>query len=398
MAFAAPSNGFATACRNIYRIAKMLVTVTSIPQADPGAGYQAQKDEIDAAIMRVLHSGRFVLGSEGAAFETEFAAWLGARHAVGCANGTDALALLLRGLGIGSGASVATVSHTSVATVAAIEMCGAAPVLVDIEPDYYTMDMADLEAVLHSPPRGLPPIRAVVIVHLYGQPADMTPLIRLCAQHGVALLEDCSQAHGARYQGRRVGTLSEGAAFSLYPTKNLGGLGDGGVLTTRDAALAERIAALRQYGWRSRFISSEAGMNSRLDEIQAAILRVRLGSLDASNARRQRIAAAYDEALAGSPVRPPARRAQTEHVFHQYVVRTVNRPAAQAHLDALGIATAVHYPIPIHRQPAYRARLAIGPSRCRNTDCVAGQIVSLPMFPELTDEQVEYVCDGLRGI
>ena len=170
----------------------------------------------------------FVLGSEGAAFEKEFAEWLGAQHAVGCASGTDALALLLTGMGIRSGSSVVTVSHTSVANVVAIEMCGAVPVLVDIEPDYYTMDVADLEAVLDSPPPGVPPIRAVIAVHLYGQPADMTSLMRMCAKHGVALIEDCSQAHGARYQGCRAGALTEGAAFSLYPTKNLGGLGMAG--------------------------------------------------------------------------------------------------------------------------------------------------------------------------
>ncbi len=376
----------------------MTVATKSIPQADPGAAYRAQRDEIDAAISRVLNSGRFVLGCEGAAFEREFAEWIGAPYAVGCANGTDALTLLLKGLGIGPGSSVATVSHTSVATVVAIEMCGAAPVLVDIEPDYYTMDVADLEAVLRFPTPGVPPIRAVIAVHLYGQPADMAPISRLCTRHDIALIEDGSQAHGARYQGRRVGTLAQGAAFSLYPTKNLGGLGDGGVLTTQDAALAGRIAELRQYGWRSRFISAEVGMNSRLDEIQAAIVRARLGGLDARNARRRQIAAAYDEALAGSSLRPPARRAQAEHVFHQYVIRTSNRAGAQAHLDALGIATAIHYPMPIHCQPAYYGRLALGPAGCRNTNRVAGEILSLPMFPEMTDEQVEDVCAGLHGI
>ena len=369
-----------------------------IPQADPGAGYRAQRDEIDAAIARVLASGRFVLGPEGAAFESEFAQWLGAPQAVGCANGTDALALLLSGMGIRSGSSVVTVSHTSVATVAAIEMCGAVPLMVDIEPDYYTMDVAELEAVMDSPPRGVPPIRAVIAVHLYGQPAEMAVLTHLCNRYGVALIEDCSQAHGARYRGRRVGTLSEGAAFSLYPTKNLGALGDGGVVTTRDAVLAERIVELRQYGWRTRFISAEAGMNSRLDEIQAAILRVRLRGLDARNARRRQIAAAYDEALAGSSVRPPVRREQTEHVFYQYVIRVADRAGAQAHLQALGIATAIHYPMPVHCQPAYRDRLPLGPSRCHNTESMAGEILSVPMFPELTDEQVEDVCNGLRGI
>ncbi len=284
--------------------ATMTGSMTIVPQADLGAAYRAQKGEIDAAIARVLASGKLVLGNEVAAFEKEFANWLGAPHAVGCASGTDALALLLRGLGIGPASSVVTVSHTSVATVAAVEMCGAVPILIDVERDHYTMDATDLEAVLSTPPRGTPPIRAAIVVHLYGQPAGMARLIDLCAKHHVALIEDCSQAHGARYQGRRVGTLTEAAAFSLYPTKNLGGFGDGGVMATRDAALCERIIALRQYGWRSRYISDEVGMNSRLDEIQAAVLRVRLSRLDAGNARRRLIAEAYDQALAGSSISP----------------------------------------------------------------------------------------------
>jgi dTDP-4-amino-4,6-dideoxygalactose transaminase len=376
----------------------MTATMTIVPQADLGAAYRTQKGEIDAAIGRVLESGRFVLGNECVSFEREFAEWLGAPQAVGCATGTDALVLLLRGLGIGPASSVVTVSHTSVANVAAIEMCGAVPILVDIERDHYTMDATDLEAVLANPPRGVPPIRAVIAVHLYGQPAGMTRLIELCALHGVALIEDCSQAHGARYRGRMVGTLTEAAAFSLYPTKNLGGLGDGGIVATRDAALSERVIALRQYGWRSRYISEEVGINSRLDEIQAAVLRVRLSRLDAGNARRRLIAAAYDQALAGSSICPPVRRPGTEHVFHQYVIRVANRAGAQSHLHALGVATAIHYPAPIHRQPAYAGRVALGPSGCRNTDCVAGHILSLPMFPELSDGQVEYVCDALRGL
>jgi dTDP-4-amino-4,6-dideoxygalactose transaminase len=369
-----------------------------VPQADPGAGYRDQKDEIDAAIARVLSSGRFVLGSEGEAFEREFARWLGTPHAVGCASGTDALILILRGLGFGPDSSVVTVSHTSVATVAAIEAAGAVPVLVDIEQDHYTMDLTDLEWVLSRPPDGVPPIRAVIAVHLYGQPAEMNRLLTLCRRYDVAVIEDCSQAHGALYRGQKVGTLGDGAAFSLYPTKNLGSFGDAGVLTTRDAEVAERTIRLRQYGWRDRFISADVGMNSRLDEIQAAILRVRLIRLDEKNARRRSIAAAYDGALAGSSLCPPARRPGTQHVFHQYVLRSGRRDEVQSHLHALGIGTAVHYPMPIHRQPAYAGRVALGPSGCRNTDLIVGQILSLPIFPEMTEEQVEYVCDALRSI
>jgi dTDP-4-amino-4,6-dideoxygalactose transaminase len=371
--------------------------VITVRQVDPGAAYLAQKSAIDAALMRVLGSGRFLLDTEVAAFEDEFATWLGAAHVIGCANGTDALELLLRGLSVGSGCTVVTVSHTSVATVAAIELAGAVPLLVDVEPDHFTMDAQDLAAVLETPPSGLRPIRAVIVVHLYGQPADMSAIVALCARHGVALIEDCSQAHGARFDGRRVGTLTEGAAFSFYPTKNLAALGDAGSVTARSAELAERIAALRQYGWRARQVSSEPGVNSRMDEIQAAVLRVKLGSLDQANRRRQAIASAYDQALAGSCMRPPVRRSGSEHVFHQYVVRTAQREKMQTRLRSRGIETAVHYRTPVHRQPAYAGRVALGLSGCRATEELAGQILSLPMFAEMSDSEVEYVADALRG-
>lgn len=370
----------------------------TVPQADPGASYRAQKAEIDAAIARALDSGWYILGKEGAAFEAEFAAWQGAKRAVGVANGTDALALILRGLGIGPGAAVATVSHTAVATVAAIEMVGATPVLIDIAPDTYTMDPAELAAVLAAPPPGLPPIRAVIPVHIYGQPAAVAEIIRAADAHGAAVIEDCSQSHGALIGARKCGTLGAAAAFSLYPTKNLGALGDGGVLSTDDEALAERIGALRQYGWRERYVSDMAGVNSRLDEVQAAALRVKLAVLDAANARRQAIAAAYDAALAGGPLTPPARRPGTSHVFHQYVLRCRDRAAIQAALRARGIATNIHYPVPVHLQPAYRGRVALGPAQCAETARAAGEVLSLPMFPELTDAQVGAVCAALRAL
>lgn len=374
------------------------MAVVTVRQADPGAAYRAHKHAIDAAVMRVLDSGRFLLDAEVTAFETEFAAWLGRSHAVGCASGTDALALLLRGLSVGAGCAVATVSHTSVATVAAIETTGAVPLLVDVEPDYYTMDPEDLAAVLDRPPPSLPPIRAVIAVHLYGQPADMSAIGELCARHGVALIEDCSQAHGASYGGRPVGTLATGAAFSFYPTKNLAACGDAGAVVVPDAALAGRIVALRQYGWRQRQSSTEAGINSRLDEIQAAILRVKLPAADAANRRRRSIADFYDCALAETGIAAPLRRRGAEHVFHQYVVRTAQREKLEVHLAARGIETAIHYRLPVHRQPAYAGRVLLGPSACRATDALAGEILSLPMFPELTDHEVAHVCDALRSL
>jgi len=374
-------------------------TLAMIPQADPGAGYRAQKAGIDAAVRRALESGWYILGKEGAAFEQEFAAWLGAgQHAVGCANGTDAIALVLRGLGIGPGMTVATVSHTAVATVAAVEMVGATPLLLDIDPDTYTMDSDELVSVLDHPPPGLPPIRAVIPVHLYGQACDLGPMLAACRESGIPLIEDCAQCHGASLGGARLGTLGTAAAFSLYPTKNLGALGDGGVLATADAELAERIAAIRQYGWKERYISSMVGVNSRLDEVQAAILRVKLTALDAGNARRQAIAEAYDAALAGGPVAPPARRDGAGHVFHQYVLRCADRAAVQARLKAQGIGTGIHYPVPVHLQSAYRDRTPLGPAGCAETARAAEEVLSLPMYPELTDAQVERICAALRGL
>ena len=334
----------------------------TVPQANPGAGYRALQAEIDAAVARVLESGWYILGQEVRAFEAEFAAWLGATTAVGCGNGTDALALALRALGIGPGMSVVTVSHTAVATVAAIEMVGATPVLIDIEPDYYTMDPAELAEVLDHPPPASPPIRAVIPVHLYGQPAAMEPIIAACRRHGVAVIEDCAQAHGAAIAGRKVGTFAEAATFSFYPTKNLGALGDGGMVATPDAKLGADIAALRQYGWYSHYISDAVGVNSRLDELQAAILRVKLRHLDAQNARRQTIAAAYDAALSGTSLAAPARRHGVSHVYHLYVLRTPERAALQSRLREAGIGTGIHYPSPVHLQPAYSGRVALGPS------------------------------------
>ncbi len=368
-----------------------------IPQANPGAGYRALKPQIDAAVARALDSGWYILGQEGRAFEAEYAAWLGTTHAVGCANGTDALALALRALGVGPGCAVATVSHTAVATVAAIEMVGAMPVLIDIDPLHYTMDPAELAEVLDRPPPGLPPIRAVIPVHLYGQPADLPAIMAAAARHDVPVIEDCSQAHGAELGGRKVGTFTEVSTFSLYPTKNLGALGDGGVIATGDAALATRLAALRQYGWHTHYVSDEVGVNSRLDEIQAAVLRVKLAHLHAGNERRRQIAGVYDAALADGPLHPPVRRPGSRHVFHQYVLRSADRTALQARLRGLGVGTGVHYPVPVHAQPAYLRRVAMGPAGCRATETAAAEVLSLPMYPELTDPQVEQVARTLAG-
>jgi dTDP-4-amino-4,6-dideoxygalactose transaminase len=373
----------------------MNVPLITVPQANPGAGYLELKPDIDAAVARALGSGWYILGAEGRGFEAEFAAWLGAERAVGCGNGTDALALALRALGVGPGKAVATVSHTAVATVAAIEMVGATPVLIDIDPLHYTMDPAELAEVLAHPPTGLPPIAAIIPVHLYGQPADLPAILALGRQYGIPVIEDCSQAHGATFDGRKVGTFSEVSCFSLYPTKNLGALGDGGVVATRDPVLADSIAALRQYGWKTHYLSDSVGVNSRLDEIQAAILRVKLDHLDRHNARRQAIAARYDAALAGTSLTPPSRRPGSSHVFHQYVLRVTDRAGLQTRLRAEGVATGIHYPVPVHLQAAYQGRIALGPNACRATATAAAEVLSLPMFPQLNDTQVDLVCAAI---
>lgn len=369
-----------------------------IPQANPGAGYRALQPEIDAAVARALSSGWYILGNELRAFEAEYAAWLGLPHAVGCGNGTDAIALALRGLGIGPGCSVATVSHTAVATVAAVEMAGATPVLIDIDPVHYTMDPDALQRALENPPPGLPPIRAVVLVHLYGQPADLDRIIPLCQEHRIALVEDCAQAHGASLHGKRVGTFGDAATFSFYPTKNLGALGDGGAVATADPILAERMAALRQYGWHKHYISDLVGVNSRLDELQAAILRTKLPHLHAQNARRAAIAAAYKDALAGGPLGAPVVRPGAGHVFHLYVTRTTERDRFQQVLREKGVGNGVHYPVPVHLQPAYAGRVALGPGMCPETELASREVLSLPMYPELTDADVDTICGVLRSL
>jgi dTDP-4-amino-4,6-dideoxygalactose transaminase len=369
-----------------------------VPQCDPGASYRALRHDIDAAISATLASGHYILGGQGAAFEAEFAQFIGAAHAVGCANGTDALVLALRALCIGPGDTVATVSHTATATVAAIELAGATPLLLDIDAATYTMNAEDLAAMLAKPPANLKPVRAIIPVHLYGQAADIGAIIALAHQHGAVVIEDCAQAHGATFNGQTIGTFGAAATFSFYPTKNLGAFGDGGAVATNISETAQAMQSLRQYGWQDRYISDRTGLNSRLDEIQAAILRVKLLHLHAANRRRGDIATAYDNALSQTGISPPARRANCLHVFHQYVVRVPKRDATRRKLAEHGVATGIHYPVPLHLQPAYRERLPLGPAACAETELAAAQILSLPMYPELSDTQVEHVCAALRQL
>jgi dTDP-4-amino-4,6-dideoxygalactose transaminase len=362
----------------------------AIPQASPGRDYELYKSEIDKAVQRVLDSGWYILGPEVSGFEAEFALYLGLRHAVGVANGTDAVELALRGLKVGPGHAVYTVSNTAVATVAAIERAGAEPILVDVDDSTGTMDPASLAqalTVVPSSSRARP--AAIVAVHLYGQPAPMDEILAIARAAELCVVEDCAQANGARLGDRVVGTMGDVAAFSFYPTKNLAALGDGGCVATNNVATATRIRELRQYGWRDRYVSAMPGMNSRLDEVQASILRVRLQKLDADNARRGQIAAQYDAGLRHSGVALPIIRTGASHVYHQYVIRTRHRDDLMAHLRKRGISTAIHYPVPVHLQPGYAGR--IPHVELPVTERLAGEIVSLPIYSSLTDGQVDQV-------
>jgi len=360
-----------------------------IPQANPHAQYASHQAEIDQAIARVLEKGRYILGEEAAAFEREFADYIGVRYGVGVGSGTEALHLALRACDVGPGDEVITVAHTAVATVAAIELCGAMPVLMDIDPRSFTLDPTKLEAAI------TPATRAVIPVHLYGQSADLEPILSLARKRRVRVIEDCAQSHGATYDGRRTGAWGDMACFSFYPTKNLGAIGDGGFVATDDPQLAENARLLREYGWRERYVSDVAGWNTRLDELQAAILRVKLRMLDADNALRRRLASMYDEWLATSPVILPMEMPYGQHVYHLYVVRAERRAALQVFLKEHGIGSLIHYPVPVHLQPAYRGRLGDVGS-LPETERAAREVLSLPMFPELTEAEVRQVADAVR--
>lgn len=359
-----------------------------IPCANPAAQFESHAAEIESAVARVFRSNRYVLGPEVEALEQEFAEYIGTSHAIGVANGTDALEISVRALRLAPGDEVITVSHTAVATVAAIEAAGAVPVLVDVDPVFFTLDPRQLVEVL------TPRTKAVIAVHLYGQAADLDGIGRFCDAHGLALIEDVSQAHGATWKGRRMGGIGTIGCFSCYPTKNLGAIGDGGLITTNDRDLAQRIRMLREYGWRQRYISDFPGRNSRLDEVQAAILRVKLRHLDADNGKRRALAAQYTSVLHGQSIQTPEIRDGAEHVFHLYVVRTRLRQELIDNLKAQDIHPGIHYPIPIHRQAAYEGRIRTA-SSMRVTQILAKEVLSLPLYPELEPQQVDKVLQVL---
>ncbi len=344
--------------------------------ADPAAQFEAHQKEIEDAVLRVMRSDRYILGPEVEALESEFADYIGTSAAIGVANGTDAIELALRALGVGPGDEVITVSHTAVATVAAIEAAGAIPVLVDIEPEYYSLNPLQLADVLSER------TRAIITVHLYGQSSDLDTIQEFCKKHNLALIEDASQAHGAKWEGKRLGTFGDIACFSCYPTKNLGAIGDAGLVTTNDLDLAAKVRALREYGWQTaRYISEFPGRNSRLDEVQAAILRVKLKYLDRTNRERIDLAERYRKSLSGiSGLVLPKVRKQAGHVYHLFVVQLEKREALIEFLKSNNIYPGIHYPVPVHLQNAYKDRIHCH-NEMKTTSTIKDRILSLPLYP-----------------
>jgi len=371
-----------------------------VPQTDPKASYFAYKAEVDDAIRNVLESGWYILGEEVSSFENEFASHTGVTRCIGVGSGTDAIEIALRSLDVGYGDVVITVSHTAVATIAAIERTGATPLLVDVGKDTYTMNPESLYETLRAGKKGRldvkGTIKAIIPVHLYGHPADMDAIQEIAREFDLRIIEDCAQAHGAAFRNKRVGTLGDLATFSFYPTKNLGAIGDGGIVATNNCDLADTAIALREYGWKERYISSRKGINSRLDPIQAAILRVKLKGLDKDNEKRRVIAGEYNKVLENAEIVAPKEVRGYRHVYHLYVVRTEKRDELQTYLKQKRIRTAVHYPCPVHLQPGYRGRIKIAPGGLTVTETAYKQILSLPMYPQLSDAQIGHVLNSLK--
>ncbi|MGQ9896458.1 MAG: DegT/DnrJ/EryC1/StrS family aminotransferase [Acidobacteriota bacterium] len=361
-----------------------------IPFVDLQAQYRSLQDELNAAVLAVMQQCNFILGKEVTDFERAFADYVGTQYCVGVASGLDALRLALEALGIGPGDEVIVPAHTFIASALAVSAVGARPVLVEVDEASFNIDPARIEAAI------TPRTKAIMPVHLYGQPADMDPILNLARQYSLRVIEDASQAHGARYRGRRVGALGDAGCFSFYPGKNLGAYGDAGGLVTNDAVLAEKVRFLRNYGQEVKYKHVVKGYNLRLDTLQAAVLGVKLRYLDTWNARRAAHAAAYTHALEGVGDLQLPRVITGDHVFHLYVIRTQQRDALQAHLNRQGIATVIHYPIPIHLQAAY-ADLGYTHGTFPITERLSGEILSLPMYAELTAEQQNYVTAAVKN-
>ncbi len=363
-----------------------------IPILDLKPQYHALKKEIDAALLSVCESTHFILGPQVKSFEEEFAKYIGANFAPGVASGTDALHLALRACGIGEGDEVVTSPFTFIATAEAISYAGARPVFVDIDEKTFNMDVTQIEGKITSK------TKAILPVHLYGQPADMDPIMEIARKHNLKVIEDCAQAAGAEYKGKKVGSIGDAGAFSFFPTKNLGCYGDGGAITTSSAEIKDRVLSLRMHGSKVRYYHDEVGYNSRLDEMQAAILRVKLPHLGEWNEGRRKVAYNYNRLLSGNSAITPSEIGQVKTVYHQYTIRIrKNRDQVQKSLAEKGIASMIYYPIPVHLQKAY-AFLGYKMGELPRADKVALEVLSLPIYPELSHEQQEKVCSALKSV
>jgi len=360
-----------------------------IPVLDLKAQYAAIQQEVDTAIKGVLESTEFILGPAVRDLEQQVATYCGCKYGIGVASGTDALRLALTALGIGSGDEVITTPFTFIATANTISHCGARPVFVDIDPRTYNMDPGGIKAAI------TPLTKAILPVHLYGQPADMEPIMALAERYGLFVVEDCAQAIGARYKGRRVGSFGHMGCLSFYPTKNLGAYGDGGMVATNDAALAEKVDILRRQGGKKKYHAEVLGFNSRLDSLQAAILGVKLKYLDRWNEGRRRVVQRYNELLAGLPVITPYESPDAYHVYHQYTIRIPERDRLAARLKERGIGTMIYYPVPLHRQELY-AGLGYAEGSLPASEAASREVLSLPMYPELTEAQQTSITKAIR--
>ncbi len=362
-----------------------------IPMVDLKRQYARLKNEIDQAVGQALEQTQFILGPNVSALEAEIAAYHGLPYAVGCANGTDALLLALRACGIGPGDEVITTPFTFIATAEVVALVGAKPVFVDICPDTFNIDPGKIAAKI------TPRTKAVIPVHLFGHPADMDPIMDIAGKHHLKVIEDCAQAFGATHQGQTVGTMGDVGCFSFFPSKNLGCYGDGGIVITRDGEIASKIKMLRNHGSAVRYYHSEVGYNSRLDEIQAAILRVKLPQIDAANNARRGNAAAYCQAMAGKDIVLPSERPGCKHVYHQFTIRSKNRQAIADALQSAGSASAVYYPVPLHQQDVFLKMYDLKESLSVSETC-AHEVLSLPMFPELTLEEIRLITDVVNNV
>ena len=364
----------------------MSTTKMNIPFGDLKRHYAAIKSEVDQAVHRVLDSGWYILGNELAQFEKEFAEWLGVKAAVGVGSGTEALHLALLAAGVKPGDQVITVANTAVPTLSAISAAQAIPVFVEVDKDTYCMDAAKISAVITER------TKAIIPVHLYGNACDMPAIIKIAEMHQLKVIEDCAQAHGAQFDGRVVGTFGDFGCFSFYPSKNLGAFGDAGMIVTNAVEKAKDLAMLRNYGQSERYYHDTIGINSRLDEMQAAILAVQLPHLSGWTKRRQEIATIFNESISNPGIITPKVDAGVQHVYHLYVIRTDQRDALREHLADNGVGAQIHYPVPCHLQKAYEF-LGKKSGSLPNTEKYAGQVLSLPNYPELSDDQVLYICD-----